>query len=367
MNLNILQVLPALKGGGVERATLDLAYFLKGSHVASSGGGLVEPLISYGVNHHTLPLQTKNPYKMYKNAQALARLIVKENIDLIHVRSRAPAYSVWLACQWTKKPWVSTYHGVYNASNSLKRFYNRIMTRGDKVIAISHFVKDHVLNEHPCAKNKIAMVYEGIDTDYFDPSCVSQEESQALRNKWGLQQEQKVILLPGRFTRWKGHEVFIKALGLLNKEDIIGVLVGSFYGKETYLEHLKQQAKGLKILFIPSQKDMRPLYAASDVVLNVSIEPEAFGRVTAEALAMSRPFIGTNLGATPELCIPNKTGFLIRPNDPQALANQISYTLKNEKSLAAITSQARQHIKDHFSLSVMAQKTIAIYKALLKA
>jgi glycosyltransferase involved in cell wall biosynthesis len=366
-----LQVLPALESGGVEKATLDWVRILCNRFpnapvfVASAGGKLVKDLENLGAHHFTLPLNTKNPWKLWRNAQALQRLTQDYSIQLIHVRSRAPAWSALWAAQRLKVPLLTTYHGVYNSRNRVKRFYNSVMARGDKVIAISQSIAQYIQQQHGSLSSSVTVIPEGIDTDIFDPEKVTVQQINDLCQAWGVPSNRFLILLPGRLTRWKGQEVLIKALRLLTDLPICAVFLGSDQGRKVYIDHLRQVSQDLDVRFIEECDRMPVAYAAADVVLSCSIEAEAFGRVTAEALAMARPYIGTNLGATPELCLDKQTGFLVPPDDENALAQKVQdvFHLTSEYK-QKMGFAARQHIVENFSLEKMAEATLKVYQSL---
>lgn len=362
-----LQVLPALESGGVEKATIDWVRILRQhspktpTFIASDGGPLVKEIEHLGAEHFTLPLATKNPWQMFQNAQALKKIIQSHSIQLVHARSRAPAWSALWATRRLKVPFITTYHGVYNSHNRLKQFYNSVMVRGDQVVAISEYVAQHIKQQHSDLNPKIIVIPEGIDTNIFDPAKVQVQQINNLRQEWKVPDDQFLILLPGRLTRWKGQDILAKALRLITDLPLCTVFLGSDQGRKDYTDHLRQLTQGLNVKFIEKYHPLSVAYAAADLVLSCSVEPEAFGRITAEALAMARPYIGTNLGATPELCLDKQV--LVQPNDPQMLAQKIreafhlSLEQKQENGL-----EARQHIVENYSLNKMAEKTLNLYQ-----
>jgi len=366
----ILQVLPSLESGGVEKASVDMVLGIKKAYpdmetfVASSGGVLVDKIFLLGGSHVEIPLERKTPWSLVRNAFSLKQLIKEHNIQLVHARSRAPAWSALWAARQSKIPFITTYHGIYNSSNSVKAFYNSIMARGDQVIAISEYVAAHIKQRYPHLSSHVAVIHEGIDATYFDPAEISVEATNSLQAKWGIPEGRKVILLPGRLTRWKGQKVLIQALQQMDTSNLFAVILGDDQGRESYSLELKNQAVGLPVKFIKEYHDMPTVYALADVVLSCSTDPEAFGRVTAEALSMGRPYIGTNLGATPEMCIHGKTGFLVPPENSETLAAMISYVLSlPEEKQISLSANARQHICQNFSLDQMVGRTLALYKA----
>jgi glycosyltransferase involved in cell wall biosynthesis len=369
-NLRVLQILPELNGGGVERVTLDMVAGLRQAFpttfVASSGGSLLPCLEQAGGSHFTLPLATKNPLQMLSNARRLAHLIRLHNIQLIHARSRAPAWSALWAARLAKIPLVTTYHSAYNTSNALKSFYNSIMTKGDRVIAISEFIMKHIGQEHPTAVPRVRLIHEGIDVEEFDPQLVTQQEIIDLRKTWSIPPHATVYLLPGRVTRIKGQTIFIEAIRRLNNPNVFGIILGRNQENSPYSIDVRRQCEGLPIRLVPHISQPRAAYAAADFVVYPSLAQEAFGRVTAEAGAMERVIIASNHGATSELCQDTKTGYLIPPGDSRALADAMIQTLKlSPENSQKMGKAARAHICKNFSLSKMCNKTIDLYRELV--
>lgn len=352
MAMRVLQVLPDLKKqGGVEHGVLawvnqhpDILY------VASAGGALTER-----IKHHiTLPLATKNPLHMLRNAGHLERVIHEYNISLVHVRSRAPAWSVMLACRRAGIPWLATYHGLYNAHNCVKKYYNSIMTRGKTVIAISDWVTQHIQTQYPQAH--ITTIHEGVNTAHFCPP-IDDTWRTTWRSEWDIADDQKVVLLPGRLTRWKGQHVLLEAARGLNASWVV-ILLGDEQQIQ-YAEELKRTAQNLpvRVIMLPGCSDMRLPYAGADVVVSCSTDPEAFGRVTAEALAMERPYIGTNHGGTVELTQHGKFGCLVPPGNALALREALL-------SGRYLSQGASIHIQKHYNETVMHEQTFHVYEKL---
>lgn len=369
----VLQVLPALESGGVEKATCDWVRILRRDNpdiptfVTSAGGRLVSQIVEEGAVHVLLPLATKNPFRLLQNARKLVLLAQQQEIQLIHARSRAPAWSALWASRFLNLPFITTYHAVYKSAHRLKQFYNSVMARGNRVIAISRFVAEHIRQHHGFLNPNICLISEGIDTDKFNPSFISSAAVQKLRRGWGVPEGSRLILLPGRLTRWKGQEVLAQALQLLNSKDIFTVFLGDDQGRHDYRHQLIQKTWGLPVAFVKDCSEMPTAYAAADLVLSCSVEAEAFGRVTAEALAMARPFIGTQLGATPEMCLQGETGFLVPPGDAYALAQKIQevFCLPLEKK-TDLAHAARDHIVSHFSLDRMTTLTKRVYEEVME-
>ena len=365
--LRILQVLPELNIGGVERTTLDMVGALRQvfpvTYVASQGGTLVSELEALGGTHITLPFASKNPLQMVRNAMALRRLIRDHDIHIVHARSRAPAWSALWAARWAKIPLVTTFHGAYHTSNTVKTFYNSVMARGTRVIAISAFISRYIQIQHPTSLKNIRLIHEGIDVDTFNPQTISSEEIKVLRKAWDVPLDAKVFLLPGRVTRLKGQTIFIEALRQINSPNTFGIILGQDQDNSSYPQEVTRQLEGLPIRRISQMHPLQVAYAAADFVVSPSLAPETFGRVTAEAGAMERIIIATNHGATPELCKAGMTGYLIPPGDVTALAETMDRTLKmSPEERQTMEKAARSHICANFSLKRMCTETIALYK-----
>lgn len=374
----ILQVVPALKSGGVEIGTLQIARAIQNAGgealVVSAGGPLVEKLESYGARHITMDLEPRNPLAIARNARKLRHLIDLEGIDLVHVRSRAPGWSAYKAACRTHVPLVTTYHAPYNAQNVLKRFYNSVMAKGDRVIAISEFVAGHILKEYGNTSwfrpDHMRIVQRGVDLEVFDPDHISEGQLKDLRAEWGIPESHKVIVLPARLTRWKGQEVLIRALSLLKSSQITAVLVGSDQGRIEYKAQLEKLVQDLdlqgRVKFVGHCHDMARVFKLADLVVSTSTDPEGFGRVMAEALAMGRPVIGTQHGGALEIIQEGLTGWYAPPQDPEALARVIEEAFAIEATAwAEIQRAARRSVKDHFSLEKMCRKTLGVYEELL--
>lgn len=383
-NLNIrlptvLQVLPALHAGGVERATVDMVRALAPlaaaqgvkTFVASAGGKLVEEIEAAGAIHLTLPLDTKNPFLVLWNALRLATLIKQYKIQVVHGRSRTPAWSAFLATILTGTTFVTTYHSTYSAKNSLKRFFNSVMVKGKGVIAISQFIAQHMRQEHAVPQEKIHLICEGIDTAYFSPEHVREKDMLDLKKLWRVGKGDRVVLLPARLVKRKGPDVFIKALSQVKTPNVVGILVGATKDRQHYRQELDQliQSLGLssKVRIVDGLSDVRAAYTLADCIVSVAGKvPESFGRVAAEAGALKKIVIGTRIGATPELCLHEKTGFLVPPNDPLALADQIDCVLAlSDQERKVLQEAAREHIVNHFDLARMQQETLEFYSQFL--
>ena len=316
-----------------------------------------------GPDHRSLPVDRKNPYTIWRNAARLGVLIAREGVDIVHVHSRAPAWSARAAARRSGVAFVTTVHGAYAAGNPAKRAYNRIMTRGDRVIAVSGFVARHASDLYGCPEARIRIVHPGIDPAVFDPAAVPAGERAALRASWEIPQGARVALLPGRLARLKGHGVLIEAIRRLADVDLVAVFVGSDRGREAYRRELEALAGDLAVRFAGHTDDMAGAYAASDVVVLASVRPESFGRVLAEAGAMGLPAVASDLGATHEILLDGETGWLVPPGDPAALADGIRRALA--AAGPAFAARARAHVLDRFTRARMCEATLAVYRELL--
>ncbi len=371
--MRILQILPELGSGGVERTTVDVAQALRASghiaHVASAGGRLVSEIEAMGGIHHRLPLKSKNPIVWRGSAAAIADIIRTHNIDIVHARSRAPARPALWAAQRLGVKFLTTYHGIYNASNPLKRRYNSIMARGDLIIANSEYTKAHIHKEHGTPAEKIIAIPRGVDLTRFTLEIPS-ERILAIRQHWRVAPSERVLLLPGRLTRWKGQDVAIKAMS--NIENLTLVIQGDAQGREAYVDELKAliQRSNAHIVIAPPHSDMPAAYAASFGALSASTDPEAFGRVTAEACAMGVPVIATAHGGSIEILDGGAgkppLGLFAVPSDIASLHAQIrtlSALSPEQVSRFALPAQSRARSK--FTNKAMCAATLDVYRTLL--
>jgi glycosyltransferase involved in cell wall biosynthesis len=369
--LTVLQVLPRLETGGVERGTVDIAAAIVRAGgkaiVASAGGPMVRELERAGARHVVLPLDTKNPLKIRRNIEPLAALIREHGVDIVHGRSRAPTWSARAAALRAGVPFVTTFHGTYNFGNFLKRRYNAVMTKGDAVIAISNFIADHIRRHYRVRDDRIAVIHRGIDLEIFNPRAVPVVRVQALAQQWRLPDGWPVVMLPGRLTRWKGQTVFLDALALLKEREFMGVIVGSEQSRQSYRTELEALIARLglemRVRLVDETRDMPAALMLADVVVSASTDPEAFGRIVVEAAAMGRPVIASDHGAARETVLPDRSGWLVPPGNAPVLAEAI------EKALALAPAERRSmayvaeaHAKRHFSKTMMCDKTLDLYR-----
>lgn len=370
----VLQVLPALVAGGVERGTVEMAAAIAEaggrSLVASAGGPMVREITRAGGEHITLPLATRNPFHIRANIDRLVEVIRREHVDLVHARSRAPAWSAWFATRRTGTHFLTTFHGTYSHQNLFKRAYNAVMTKGEKVIAISSFIAGHIRKVYGVPASRIEIIPRGVDISRFDPDKVTAERLVKLAGIWRMPDGQPVIMLPGRLTRWKGQLTMIEAMARLGRKDVRCVLVGDDQGRAAYRHELEQAIDRLGlnevVRILDHCSDMPSAYKLTDVVVSASTDPEAFGRVVIEAQAMGRPVIATNHGGAKETVVEGETGWLVPPGDPEALAEALRRVLAlNETQRKTIAERAIAHIRANYTTATMCAKTLDVYNAVL--
>lgn len=370
----ILQVIPALGQGGAEQGCLAAALGIVQAGgvalVTSSGGHLTRDLQRIGATHISLPVHSKNPIVMWRNIHRLRTLIKTHKVDIVHARSRAPAWSAFYACHGTNARFMTTCHAPYPAVGRLKHWYNSIMARGERVIAISHFVADYLRREYGIGDDVIRIVPRGTNLDHFRPGQISTERINTLIREWRLPYDKKIILVTGRLTRWKGQGVLVEALSQLKRDDVFTVILGDDQGRTAYREELEARiaalALGDQVRFVKHCQDMAAAYALSAAVLSVAIEPEGFGRMHVEGMAMGRPVIATAIGGAAETIIDGETGFLVPPNDPAALAKSIDSVLDMpEDAQKELATRAIAHVAQNYTREQMIDKTLAVYAELL--
>lgn len=375
----VLQVLPALVQGGVERTAVDIsgAVVKAGGRaiVVSAGGPMVHEVTRARAEHIILPVDSKNPFVMYANVAKLVRIIIENKVDIVHARSRAPAWSAWAAARRTGISFITTFHGTYSLGGHLKRRYNAIMIRGQRVIANSSFIAGHIRRNYGVEAAKLKIIHRGVDLERFDAQKVSAQRVIGLADEWRLQDGMPVVMLPGRLTRWKGQTVFIKAIAALvarGRADIRCLLVGSHQGRQDYRRELEKliSENGLNeiVRIVENCTDMPAAYMLTDVVVSASTDPEAFGRVVPEAQALGRPVIATDHGGARETVIPGKTGWLVPPGDVEALSDAIEHVLSlDEQARKGLALQAAENVRRRFSKTAMCAKTLAVYDDVLQS
>lgn len=371
----ILQVLPQLRAGGVERGTIEIARAITQAKmralVASAGGTMLPSLAYAGGEHITLPLNTKNPFSILHNAKSLEKIIRDNQVDIVHARSRAPAWSALLAAKNTGTPFVTTFHGVYGLSPRIKKYYNAVMTKGERVIAISNFIAAHIAENYHVDSSRVRIIHRGVDTEEFSPERVKQEALVGLASTWRVPDDVPLIMMPGRLTRWKGQHVLIDALAALPHRNFFCLIVGDDMGHPNYRKELEALISSLglegNIRLAGNTPSMAEAYTLAEIVVVPSIEPEAFGRVPVEAQAMGKMVVAANHGGACETIVDGQTGWLVNPGDSQDLSKTINSILqmpKEEKK--RIGDNAMRHVRSHFSAAVMCQKTLQVYEELIR-
>ena len=381
--VKVLQVIPRLGYGGAETGCYDLAHFLpeKGckSFIVTSGGELLKFIDKKKVKVFKLPVQSKNPILILFNAIIISFIILICNINIVHVRSRAPAWSCFIATKITFRKIVSTFHGTYNFNNRIKKFYNSIMVRSDLVIAGSNFIFFHINDNYRNFflenKRKLLVIFRGINTDYFNPQKILPRKLDKFSKQNNIDRNKFIILLPGRLTYWKGQKIFIEAIKLLyEKSDIPpfeAIVLGNEQGRNVYkkqLIDLVQQHRLNKIIkFIDHCEEMPVAYGIANLVCSCSLEPEAFGRIAVEAQSMQIPIIASNIGGSIETIIQDKTGYLYKNKDPVDLSNLIAMVMQKKYNLLkSIGIEGRKNVLKKFDVDKMCQTTFTEYKKLIE-
>ena len=371
----IMQIIPELGAGGAEQGCIDMAAAIVDagakSLVVSHGGYRISELERIGAEHIKLPVHSKNPLIMLSNISRLKRLIRKHEVDIVHVRSRAPAWSAWYACKKTGCHFMTTCHAPYNITGKIKRRYNSIIARGEIVIAISDFVAQYLKDNYEIEPSRIRTIHRGIPVERFHPSAVSPERMIDLAEQWRIPDGAYVILLPGRITRWKGHHVMIDAMEKIARDDIFCVMIGSDQGRKDYRRELEksisEKGLGARVRIVDQCTDMPAAYMLSTIVISSSIEPEGFGRVPVEAQAMGKPVIATDHGGARETILRDLTGWLVPPSDPDALARAVEEALSiGPTQHAILAARSMGHVSENFTKHIMTEKTLDVYAELLR-
>jgi glycosyltransferase involved in cell wall biosynthesis len=379
--IKVLQVIPKLGYGGAETGCYDLAHYLAEkdciSFIVTSGGQLLKFVKKDKVKIFRLPVYSKNPLLIIVNAILLSILILIKNINIVHARSRAPAWSCYLACLITRRNFITTFHGTYNFKSNIKKFYNSVMLRSKLTIAGSNFIFNHIsenYSQYLNKKKKLRVIFRGINIDYYNKKNISILKQEKLKKEWELFPNRFTILMPGRLTAWKGQEKLIEALNILIEDydnlKFQVIILGSDQGRKVYKKKLLNLAQRYrlnnKIKFIDHCKEMPLAYSIADVVVSASIEPEAFGRVSVEAQAMEKPIIASSLGGSKETILNKKSGFLYKHDDPRELAKTLNTVIElDEDTLKSIGNEGRKNITKKFDVELMCDSTLREYKKLL--
>jgi glycosyltransferase involved in cell wall biosynthesis len=381
--INVLQVIPKLGFGGAETGCYDLAHYLAEqnckSFLITSGGQLLKYVRKEKVKIIRLPVHSKNPIIIFLNFIIIFFILWVYKIDIVHARSRAPAWSCLWACFFSRKKFVTTFHGTYNFSSNIKQFYNSVMVRSKLIIGGSNFIFSHINKNYQkylnLKKQKLMVIFRGINLEFFSEKNISDKKLNTLMSNWKINKKNFIILLPGRLTKWKGQEIFIEALNLLlevhSNENFHAIVLGSDQGREVYYKKLlllvERYRIGKKITFIENCQEMPLAYKLSDLVVSSSIEPEAFGRVAVEAQAMNRPIVASDIGGSRETVLNGKSGLLYKYNDPKELAKAINKIMKMDKQSRSLMGElGRRNVEKKYNVDQMCQTTFTEYKKLLK-
>jgi glycosyltransferase involved in cell wall biosynthesis len=380
--INVLQVIPKLGYGGAETGCYDVAHYLSekecGSFIATASGELLKFIKKEKVKIFRLPVHSKNPIVIIFNTLILSLIIIFFRINIVHARSRAPAWACYLACLLTNRVFVTTFHGTYNFKSKIKKFYNSVMLRAKLTIAGSNFIFSHInenYEEYLSKGKKLRVIFRGINIDYFNQKNISILKQEKLKQEWGLSSNKFTILLPGRLTYWKGQEKFIESLNILiedyNFTSFQAIMLGADQGRKVYSKKLisliERYSLNKKVKFISHCKEMPLAYSLADVVVSASIEPEAFGRVAVEAQAMGKPIIASNLGGSKETILNKKSGFLYRHDDPRDLAKSLNTVIQlSQNEIKSMGNEGRKNITKKFDVETMCDSNLKEYIKLLK-
>ena len=380
--INVLQVIPKLGYGGAETGCYDIAHYLAekecGSFIVTAGGELLKFVKKEKVKIFRLPVHSKNPILIIFNALMLSLLIIFLKIKIVHARSRAPAWSCYIACLLTNRIFVTTFHGTYNFKSKFKKFYNSIMLRAKLTIAGSNFIFSHInenYSEYISKEKKLRVIFRGINVDYYNLKNISILKQEKLIKEWKLGSNKFTILMPGRLTPWKGQEKFIESLNILiedyNLTNFQAIILGSDQGRTVYKKKLinlvERYNLNKNVIFINNCKEMPLAYSLADVVVSASIEPEAFGRVAVEAQSMGKPIIASNIGGSKETILNKKTGFLYKFDDPRELAKSLNTVIQlTQEELKSMGNEGRKNITKKFDVETMCDTNLNEYKKLLE-
>ena len=381
--LKVLQVIPRLGYGGAEIGCYDLAHYLKeqksSSFIATSGGELLKYIDKKKVKLFRLPVHSKNPLLILINIFILTFIVLFYKINILHVRSRAPAWSCYYVSKITRCKLVTTFHGTYNFNNSIKKKYNAIMLKSDCVIAGSNFIFSHIKEKYPehiSRIKKFLVIFRGINTDYYDPDNIKESDRIKFLTKLNIEGNKKIILMPGRLTEWKGQEIFIEALNDLKTrygyKNFKAILLGSDQGRKIYKKKLIRLIERFRlnneVIFLEHAPSMPVAYSVSNVIVSASIEPEAFGRISVEAQSMKKPIVASDIGGSMETIVDNKTGLLFSSSDHHSLSEKLDFIFRlDDTSLNVMGNNGRKNVQKKFNVEKMCFSTYSEYKKLINA
>jgi len=375
-NIRLLQIIPNMDIGGAETGCLHVADYISKqngfSAILTSGGKLLELIDDKKIKIFKWPIN-KNIFLIFFNIFYIFLIIKIYKINIVHVRSRAPAWSAYFASKLAMIKFVTTFHGTYNFKSKIKKFYNSIMVKSNYVIAGSNFILNHIHSNYNIKTNS-SVVKRGIDEKYFSKKNVSDDEVKKLKDKLMIKDGKFIILLPGRLTYWKGQKLFIEALNILNQKNLLtnvqALIIGGHQGRLNFKEELIGLMKKYQLedhlIIAHGLKKMPVAYSISSLILSTSIEPEAFGRVSVEAQSMEKPILASDIGGSLETVINNKTGWLFKNNDASDLAEKIRMIIETDQNvLHLIGRQGRKNVKENYTRDLMVSRTLEIYKSLV--
>jgi len=381
--LKVLQVIPRLGYGGAEIGCYDLAHYLKeqksSSFIATSGGELLKYIDKKKVKLFRLPVHSKNPLLILINIFILTFIVLFYKINILHVRSRAPAWSCYYVSKITRCKLVTTFHGTYNFNSSIKKKYNAIMLKSDCVIAGSNFIFSHIKEKYPeyiSRIKKFLVIFRGINTEYYDPDNIKESDRIKFLKKLNIEGNKKIILMPGRLTEWKGQEIFIEALNDLKTKygykNFIAILLGPDQGRKIYKKKLIRLIERFRlnneVIFLEHAPSMPVAYSVSNVIVSASIEPEAFGRISVEAQSMKKPIVASDIGGSRETIVDNKTGLLFSSSDHHSLSEKLDFIFRlDDTSLNVMGNNGRKNVQKKFNVEKMCFSTYSEYKKLINA
>lgn len=371
----VMQIIPSLGAGGAEQGCIDVAAELVKSGAKSivvcHGGHRIPEILRGGSTHIEMPVHSKNPFVMWRNISRIRKLIREHDVDIVHVRSRAPAWSAWKAVEGTRAKFMTTCHAPFNISGEAKKFYNSSIARGERVIAISNYVREYLLKNYEIEDRNIRVIHRGVAIERFHPNAVAPTHLIKLTKEWRVPDGCTIVMMPGRLTRWKGHHILVDAIAQLKRDDVFCVMIGDDQGRTEYRAEIEEaiKTKGLegRVRIIGHCSDMPAAYMLANVVVSASTDPEGFGRVPIEAQAMGRPIVATNHGGAMETILPGHTGWLVPPGDAGALASAIGEALSMEpEQRSLMATHAMMHIAEHFTKAHMVDQTMDVYAELLQ-
>jgi glycosyltransferase involved in cell wall biosynthesis len=371
----VMQIIPSLGAGGAEQGCIDVAAELVKSGAKSivvcHGGHRIPEILRGGSIHIEMPVHSKNPFVLWRNVARIRKLIREHDVDIVHVRSRAPAWSAWKAVEGTKAKFMTTCHAPFNISGEAKKFYNSSIARGERVIAISNYVRDYLLKNYEIEDRNIRVIHRGVAIERFHPNAVAPTHLIKLTKEWRVPDGCTIVMMPGRLTRWKGHHILVDAIAQLKRDDVFCVMIGDDQGRTEYRAEIEDaiRTKGLegRVRIIGHCSDMPAAYMLANVVVSASTDPEGFGRVPIEAQAMGRPIVATNHGGAMETILPGYTGWLVPPGDAGALAAAIGEALSMEpEQRSFMATHAMMHVADNFTKAHMVDQTMDVYAELLQ-